>query len=108
MTYKELKSDIDTIKKAHDGWSKVFDKLIDLFSCNPDGGLIELVDGIIDSMVDLVTTKHNDKYEWIKWFIYDNEFGKNAQIVKFYGEEIVVKTVRDLYEVMKNDIQKTL
>ena len=110
MTYKEFKSDIEAIKKAHSDWVKVYDKLSELFGCNCEGVIIDMFDGLYDTLVDVVSSKYNDKHEWIKWFVYDNEFGMGGLTAKIYGKDKAIKTVKDLYGLMEvmNNVQETV
>jgi hypothetical protein len=42
-----------------------------------------------------------DPYDWIGWFIHDNEYGKNGLEADIDNKTIKVKSVKDLHTVIK-------
>src|SRR5882724_9949374 len=40
-------------------------------------GVVELGGKFIDDYVDLMKITFNDSYNWIDWFVWDNDFGNN-------------------------------
>jgi hypothetical protein len=106
MAYKEFKSDIEAIKKAHGDWVKVYDKLSDIFGCNCEGVIIDMFDGLYDTLVDVVSDKYNDKHEWIKWFVYDNDFGKCGLEAVIGRKKLVADSVKKLFKIMETQYGK--
>jgi hypothetical protein len=47
------------------------------------------------------TTSVVDPYDWIGWFIHDNEYGKNGLEADIDNKTIKVKSVKDLHTVIK-------
>ena len=42
-----------------------------------------------------------DPYDWIRWFIHENKYGKNGLEVDINNKTIKVKSVKDLHTAIK-------
>ena len=89
--YKQLDKDIDGMDDA-------------MKKISPDFGGFHL--GRVNTMVvDLLRETMEDTSEWIEYFIYDIEWGKNAKkgtVTDKNGKDIPIKTLSNLYDIIIN------
>jgi hypothetical protein len=97
MTPKELAKEISNVrefilqrKRIERGIQTLFD---DQFVN------VTLGDKFLDDYVKLISKCVGDDYEWVNWFIWENDFGKDARCVYINGVEYPIKTVDQLYKI---------
>jgi len=98
-TFKKLMNEFITLRKDEE---KVCDAMKKF---DPDFGYFSL--GRYETLF-LQTMKEamNDKYDNIDYWIYELDFGKNAKsksITDKKGKGIPIKTLDDLYNIIKNN-----
>jgi hypothetical protein len=59
--------------------------------------LIEYDELLVASINDMLKEEFGDKYEWIEWFCYDNDFGKGNLTATDHGKDICYD-IKSLYD----------
>ena len=100
MTKKEFKqfmTELMEIKKATDNLNnslRVFEPDFNYFGLTRYESLV----------VDILKNVMNDKSDWIGYWLYELDCGKKAKSssVKKNGKNILIKTIDNLYDCIKN------
>ena len=45
----------------------------------------------------------HDNYQWLEWFIYENDWGKNKHVVEIDNQKFVISTFEDLINILINE-----
>jgi len=86
-----------SIIEAGDKLSKSFKKF------EPDFGYVGF-SRYENLVVRVLEIAMNDKYQWISYWLYDCNYGKNSLSAKDkHGKNIPLKTLSNLYDCIKND-----
>ena len=56
---------------------------------------------IMDQYVNLLTRLYNDTGNWIKWFIFENDFGKGLLEVEIKEDSILKYRIKDIKEFVE-------
>ena len=56
---------------------------------------------ILISLIEVLADSMGDKDEWIEWWLWDTNFGKDHNEVKVKGRSYCIKTAGDLYKFLK-------
>lgn len=100
MEFQEFERYINIIKDIDDFQNKV----CSIFGCEP----IESVCLGDDAIIDLLALHFEDESEWISYWIYELNFGKDYHdgAVTMDDEIVKMATVEDLYNVLKENKEK--
>lgn len=107
MTTQEKIILIEKLVKHKKEVDAQFQKIFDIFGNNVESELHESVYRMFDSYTILVSDLVKDESEWVPWFIYENDCGKECRVVhsKTKGKnkkKWIVKDVKTLVEVMED------
>lgn len=94
--FVEYMTEFEELKKIESNISKAFQELDTDFNFISFGRYERLVTRLLEESM-------NDKDEWISWWIYEADFGKNVRIadsVKSSGVKIPVRTSGQLYDLL--------
>ena len=91
MTLKQLQDIIEKRKQLE----KVFKDAGEVGIIDINGPFFDAIWQAIESITSVV-----DPDGWIDWFIYENDYGNGGMKVKINGDESLVETAKDLYEIM--------
>jgi len=82
------------------------EKLSDLLMS--EGGLIDIGDTLVYSIVELLVDHFKDKSEWISYWIWELGFGEKYVdgSVTLDDEIVPLKTIEDLYNVLVDDYEE--
>ncbi len=100
-----FKKAIEAIKKQSEKELKFCDALEDII----DGRFVpEMSTDILHALIECLEDTMSDKDEWISWWIYEKDFGKNKKMTAHYenGKNIKLDTVEDLYKFLKKNKKK--
>lgn len=98
MEYKEFEKHILRIKAAYEKDQAISDLLgVD--------GLLILCDDLLDSVVDLLEREFDDESEWISYWIWELDFGKEYRpgSVMLNHRPVALATIQDLYNVLTEE-----
>jgi hypothetical protein len=60
-----------------------------------------IVNPLEELVIDLLKESLNDQYEWIEWFVYENDFGnRNMKCTSKEGYTIKTDTAEDIYDLI--------
>jgi len=82
---------------------KVYDCLSEL---EEDGGAPFIYSGVIDYIVYLLKEIMNDESEWISYYLWEIDSGKDYKpgcVTEVDGRNIRLKTAEDLYSLITDD-----
>ena len=88
-TTKAIKKAID----AHKAASDAFDKLESALGVQPDFGFFNECWKAMEASLKAVSIAVGDKDDWISWFAYDNDYGREA-LKAGYGDNL--KSIRNV------------
>nr|DAK84726.1 MAG TPA: hypothetical protein [Caudoviricetes sp.] len=102
ITREEAKTYLEIIKKVTEQSTKLDDVLREM---SPDFGGFgnELA---IDVMVSMLKVLTNDLYDWIEYYIWELDWGKEykeGSITTGKGENIPLKTIDDLLDLLEEN-----
>jgi len=94
-----FKKAIEAIKKQSEKELKFCKALEDIM----DGHFVpEMSSNILEALLSCLKDIFNDREDWVDWWIYDKDFGKNKKLTVYKkGKEIKLDTVEDLYNFLK-------
>ena len=106
ITYEEFKTHIEDLKSI-DEFQTQLDRLTRAYtnSTKESADYIHLPT-LFDSNINLLETLMGDKAEWISFWIYELDFGrkyKEGSVKYVNGENIVLKTTKDLWNLLTED-----
>ena len=97
---------IESIKKQHEIDNENAELLGKVFSNAFSANLLYDNSTISDAIIKLLETEMQDRHEWINYFCYELDFGRENERLKVYDSEdneIPLKTADDLYNMLAND-----
>lgn len=67
-------------------------------------GVVEFGSEFIDAYINLLEKSFDDNFQWISWFIFENDFGRKGMEAKGSSDKKLtkIKTVRQLYNIMNS------
>jgi len=68
-------------------------------------GLLYVESPAMEGLLDLLKDLCNDKNNWIRYYVFEIDFGKTAEVIE-NGNEIPLKTVEDLYNLIFNKMEQ--
>ena len=102
MKRKEKKKLINNVLDQYNKLVKVFDLLNQIVGSNSESLIHETVWKLFDEYIDCMEMKLDDEGEWLIWYIWENNRGKNELEAESDGKKRKVKNVNDLLWVMNN------
>ena len=90
---KELKSKIADSEEA-------LDNLYSVFGSNPEGPLQSAIYGLTTFAVKATAAAIGDKYGWLEWFVFENEWGSKGLGVVIEDKPMQVTTLGELLNMM--------
>jgi len=100
-----FKKAIESIKKQREKELKFCKALEDIM----DGNFVpEMSIDILEALLSCLKDIFNDREDWVDWWIYEKDFGKDKKLTARYknGKEIKLDTVEDLYVFLKKNKKK--
>jgi hypothetical protein len=85
--------------------SAVNDKLGDLFGATADCAALEPFWYLFDDYTRVVSRLIGDDFDWLGWYIYDNQCGKRGMAAKAstWKKNRAIKTAKDLEAIISAD-----
>ena len=108
MTYSQFKKDIDRLKKVCLDIDKTYEDCKKVFGdyCF-ESPWYSAVYRCFELAVDVISQKYEDETtQWISWYIWENDWGKNAMEAGYDGDMKPIKTTRDLWKVLTERREK--
>lgn len=102
MTKKEKVKLIKDLIKHYQELTANFDQIDKLFGADYDSNFFTAFWKAFDSYVELVQDTVGDHFQWVSWFIYDNQCGKANMTCILNGNNCKVKTVEKLVELIED------
>jgi len=109
MNKKLFIKTINAIKKQQNYDDKVAKLLSKAFPNSTSADFYPEKNYLQKALVDILVSELEDKGEWIEYFIWELEFGKENKRLKAYGvdgEEIPLKNASDLYDFLIGEKEK--
>jgi hypothetical protein len=108
MTSKEKIKLIEDLIARKQKVDVEFEKIFAIFGCVPESNLHESVYGMFDSYTDTVSAMIGDTHNYLAWYLYENDCGKNKfEVVQKKTEtkkqkKWIVKDVKTLVQVIES------
>jgi hypothetical protein len=68
---------------------------------SPSGtGVVEFGNEFIEDYIRIISISINDYGEWYRWFVYDNNYGRNRFTAHFKKKDFIIKDCKSFYEFM--------
>jgi len=99
VSIEEFEALLQPIKIYLDEYEKCNKAVGDL--CSSSYAVIDLGCKLLGSYIDLVEKLLEDD-DWIAWFVFDNEFGKNKMYCESNDKKYVIESVSDMYNFLTN------
>lgn len=77
------------------------DEMNEHLSFIASGAICELGYSLLDDYMRLLSESVGDEWDWIPWFVFDNEFGDKKIIAGYDGKERSIKNVSDLWGLIE-------
>lgn len=94
MTRNELDKHLDVIKQFHKRRREA-EKGIEKI-CSDYSVSIDIADHLEDAYVMAISQLENDNDGWIRWYIYDNDFGRKRLQAMLHDKMIPINNTRQL------------
>jgi hypothetical protein len=91
---------IEEVIKRYKELSKGMDEVSALFG-SADSNFTNSVWNTFDAYVDCVGKLIGDEFDYINWFIFENDCGKGHMECGFEGKEYKIKNIKDLVKFME-------
>ena len=87
--------------------SNLSDTLNDLFGATADCKVLDPVWGAHDSYSEAVSKLIGDDFDWLGWYIYENDCGEKGMAAKAssWKKNRPIKTVKDLEKIISADYE---
>lgn len=100
MTTKQKIKLVTELVHHHKKLENLSDSISNIFgTC--DGKLYDTVYNMFDAYTDAVSDAIGDDFEYVQWYIFENECGKRGLICSFGKKDCHIKTVSDLIEFIE-------
>ena len=104
--------DFDSFKKEmeelHSFYIEIH-KIIDFLEMQPENKIVNLYFKMFETIKNYISEKNNDKFSWIDWFIYDNEFGKKGFEAGYKDKKVQkIKNLEQLFNLIQEGKKKKL
>lgn len=98
---KEIaKEEILKLVDLEESYEKLLESVSSIFSFCPESPFLEIYGRMIDNQIRLVSKLMEDKYEYLSWFIFENDLGKKSFEVSWDDKKIPVTDIDTLLEVI--------
>ena len=97
--FKAFKKDMQILKNRITETDKMTDKLFDIFG-GFEGELNDLLWELVANLIAFTQEKYDAK-DWIDWYIYENDFGKNKYEAGTKTTTKKITKIKDLWELIK-------
>ena len=102
----ENKQRIETLIETYKNLENSFDGLFDIFGHGViDSELFDRTFRCFDRYKEAVSEIVGDKSDWIGWYIYDNDCGKNGLEAGHEDNMKSIETIDDLLELIENGVE---
>lgn len=98
ITYKEFERAISDLKSFFKEQEKL-DAVLKVISPTSTG-VCEFGHSFIDAFIRLGEAALKDEYNWLSWFVFDNEFGAKKLTVSFDGKDYTIANEKDFYDAL--------
>ena len=88
---------IKQLIEAVDKYNTLCGQLHDILYVDFGNPLMAAINLIIDNNISHYTEREQ---EWINWYMWENDFGKQKEEVEVNGEVVVVESIEDLFAIM--------
>lgn len=105
MTKKDVESKLEKCITHYKKISEIFDNFEKFVGVSMESPLFLAVFNTFELYVDELKVSINDPFDWINWYIYDNECGKNEHEAKAsnWKKAKKIKNVKDLADIIMAD-----
>lgn len=101
---KELFIDtLQKLKKQMEYDSMFADNLNKCFPNAFSGNLLYENGHLFDAVLDILIKETNDRGNWIDYFVYELEFGKNPADITYGDKKIKLDSIEALWEILQED-----
>jgi len=102
MNCKNLKEDLQKAKKMSDSMSKLSDYI------GIETKVGEFMCRAIDNYINLLVKhyENNNENSWIKWFVFENDFGRDDLLCYIEGKKIEINNINDFVKFFEEYISE--
>ncbi|MCU7583628.1 hypothetical protein [Riemerella anatipestifer] len=96
---------IEAIKKQYEYDKEVAENLSKAFPNAFKANLLPQNHFLSNILMKILQEEMNDKYDYIKWFCWETDFGNKPLCILHEDKEMYLKTPEELYDFLKNNKQ---
>lgn len=102
LTCEDLEIAINNLQKFFEEQEKL-DNIIKVIAPTSTG-VVEFGGEFIDAYINLLEKSFDDNFQWISWFIFENDFGRKEMEARGSSDKKLtkIKTVKQLYKIMNS------
>ena len=100
ITLQEFELYINNLKQFFEEQKKL-EAVIDAISPTSTG-VVEFGGKFVDDYIKVLSRLVDDDFDWVSWFVFENDFGKKGMEAKgSSGSKLIkIKTVKQLYNII--------
>ena len=81
--------------------NKIHDDIDNLFLSSPESPAVKTMYNVFYKYTELLADKIGISDDWLGWFLWENDAGKNGYKAGIKGKMIKIKTIKDLIKMLK-------
>lgn len=107
LNKKEIKSRIEECIKQFQEIETLYDDCYKLLGCDPESKFFTILYNTHTKYVKTLSESINDDFNWIDWYIWENDCGKKEYEAKAskWKKEKKIKNVEDLVNIILADLE---
>jgi len=95
------------LKEWEDNYKDIinlYDSLYEMYNCSPESKAVKVIFETFEKYTRSVSIIVGDEFDWLEWYIYDNECGKKGLQAKAssWKKERKIKNVKDLLDIIES------
>lgn len=102
LTLEDLEIAINNLQKFLEEQEKL-GAVLEIISPTSTG-VVEFGGYFIDAYINILEKSFGDNFNWVSWFVFENDFGRKGMEAKGSADKKLtkIKTVKQLYKIMNS------
>lgn len=100
-TWKFIEETLEKLKENEE----YFIQIIDVIDVNPESNLVESFYKNVDLIIDSLSKLINDKENWLEFFVFHCDFGRNKMEAGFKDEIKKIDSFEKLRWIIETDVR---
>lgn len=101
MSVKTIHTAVKKAVEAHKAASDAFDTLQNALGVQPDFGFFDECWKAMEASLKAVSIAVGDEQDWISWYAYDNDYGREALKAGYDGKLRRIRNVKGLVRLIE-------